>query len=77
MSIDYDGMKNYELYLLTNKPGHYKEQLGEREYFRKLKELQGDDTSTVSQSLWNKNRTPAASANSAKLDNMFYANAER
>ena len=28
MSIDYDGMKNYELYLMTTKPNYYKKEMG-------------------------------------------------
>jgi len=76
MSTDYDGMKNMELYLLKNRADYYKKALGERQYYRKLSELEKDDTSTISQSVWNKNKAPKTSANGTKSDNTFYTNTE-
>ncbi len=40
MSTDYKGMIDMELYILRNKADFYKKELGVREYYRKLRELE-------------------------------------
>ena len=75
MSTDYEGMRNVKLYLLKNKAAYYKKELGEREYNRKMRELEGYDKPAASQSTWRK--TPETSTTSTnKSDNSFYTNTE-